>query len=186
MSNEIIKSINTKLNADGNQIISEIKNGAGIEQIIKYGLIKLIGDKKEYRVSYKTILAINDAKNSNFTGNINIPELNMKIQANQIIMLRSETEKIQIVENFTKLPTASLCLDLNLKPLNMLRSQLLREQKSYYEATAHYTERNGERQYYLEFDKIKRCLKIDYDEDGYDYITNIYEYGVEKMPLNAK
>lgn len=186
MNNEIIKSGTIKLNNEGNQIISETKNGAGVEQTIKYGLIKLMGDKKEYRVSYKTMLAINDAKNSNFTGNINIPELNMKIQSNQIVMLRSETEKNQIVENFTKLPTANLCLDLNLKPLNMLRPQLLREQKPYYEATVHYTECNGERQYYLGFDKIKRCLKIDYDEDGYDFITNIYEYGVEKMPSNAK
>lgn len=186
MNNEIIKSTNTKLNADGNQIIFETKNGAGIEQTIKYGLIKLMGDKKEYRVSYKTILAINDAKNSNFTGNINIPELNMKVQANQIVMLRSEIEKNQIVENFAKLPTASLCLDLDLKPLNMLRPQLLREKRPYYEATAHYVECNGERQYYLIFDKIKRCLKIDYDDDGYDYITNIYEYGIEKMPSDAK
>ena len=185
MNNEIIKANEIKLNSDGNQIISEKSSGAGKEQVVKYGLIKLIGEKQEHKVSFKTLLAISKAKDEELK-TIMIRELNMVVDLNQIIMLRSDTEKVSVVEDFTKLPTANLCLDLNLKPLNMLRSQLLREQKPYYEATVHYTEYNGERQYYLTFDKIKRCLKIDYDEDGYDFITKIYEYGVEKTLSNAK
>lgn len=186
MNNKITKSTDLRLNDEGNQILDEEINGGGKIQTIKYGLIKLMGEKQEHRVSYKTMLAINEAKNANFTGNINIPELNMAVQASQIVMLRSDIEHKTVIENFTKLPTANLCLDLNLRPLNMTRPQLLREQKPYYEATVHYLERNGERQYYLEFDKIKKCIKIDYDAEKYDYVANIYEYGIEKTYSNAK
>lgn len=185
MNNEIIKANQIKLNSDGNQIISEKSSGAGKEQVVKYGLIKLIGEKQEHKVSFKTLLAISKAKDEDLK-TVMIQELNMVVDLNQIIMLRSDTEKVSIVEDFTKLPTTSLCLDLDLKPLNMLRSQLLREKRPYYEATVHYVERNGERQYYLTFDKIKKCLKIDYDEDGYDFITKIYEYGIEKVLSDAK
>ena len=180
MDNKIIKRTDLKLNAEGNQILDEEINGGGKLQTIKYGCIKLMGEKQERRVSYKTILAINEAKNANFTGNINIPELNMAVQASQIVMLRSDIEHKSVIENFTKLPTANLCLDLDFKPLDATRPQLLREQKPYYEATVHYTVQNGERQYYLEFDKIKKCLLIDYDSEKYDYISRVYEYGIEK------
>ena len=186
MDNKITKNNNLKFNDEGNQVLNEEINGGGKVQTIKYGCIKLMGEKQEYRVSYKTILAINEAKNANFTGNINIPELNMAVQASQIVMLRSDIEHKSIIENFTKLPTVNLCLDLNLTPLKMTRPQLLREQKPYYEATVHYTERNGERQYYLEFDKIKKCIKIDYDAENYNYVASIYEYGIEKTYSNAK
>lgn len=174
-----------KFNKDGDQIISSEKTGAGETQTVKYGLIKLMGDKKEYRVSFKTLVTIENARQANFKGTIKIPELHLSVLASQIVMLRSETEKQQVVENFTKLPTESLCLDFNLKPLKAPRVKLMRDRIPHYEALVHFTERDGERQYYLEFDKIKRCMCIEF-EDVYSFITSIYEYGVENTPSNAK
>lgn len=180
MNNEIAKTETTKLNADGNQIVSEMITGGGTEQIVKYGLIKLMNEKQERRVSLKTIVDIEKAQKANFTGKITIPELSMSVYISQIVMMRSETERVSITENFTKLPTTSLVLDLDLKPLNKIRPQLMRDGQPYYEACVHYVEQNGERQYYLDFNKIKRALKVEVDEDGYDFISAVYEYGVQK------
>ena len=148
--------------------------------VVKYGLIKLIGEKTEYRVSYKTLLDIVKAKEANFNGQVDIPEINMRVQISQIIMMKSELETIRIENDITNLPTASVCLDLDFKISPHIRGWFLRNQVPYYQATVHYKENNGIREYYLEFNKIKRLLKIDFDEDGYDYISEIYKYGIEK------
>lgn len=180
MNNEIIKTGNIKLNSDGNQVISEVQDGGGKTQIIKYGLIRLMNEKTERRVSLKTIVDIEKAQKTNFTGKITITELNMSIYISQIVMMRSETEKIRIDGNIKNLPTANVCLNLDLKPTNKIRPQFIRDLESYYEATVHYASKDGQKEYYLEFDKIKRLLKIDFDADGYDYISKVYEYGIEK------
>lgn len=178
--NEEITTTAVNINNEGNQIIAETTDGAGKTQTIKYGLIRLMGEKQARRVSYKTIVDINNAKNAKFAGQINIPEINMSIQIGQIVMMRSETETIRINENITKLPTANICLDLDFIISPHIRPWFIGNRTPYYEANAHYVERDGERQYYLEFDKIKRLLKINFDSDGYDYIAEIYEYGVRK------
>lgn len=178
MSNAIVKNT-VELNKDGDQIIDEQQDGGGKTQTIKYGLIRLMGEKSERRVSFKTLLAIQKAKDDG-VDSVMIRELNMTVKVSQIVMMRSETEKVRIGANVTNLPTANMCLDSDLNMTTKLRPQFVRECEPYYEATVHYTEQNGERQYYLEFDKIKRLLKIDFDEDGYDYVSKIYEYGIKK------
>jgi hypothetical protein len=178
MNNEITKTT-LRLNDNGDQVVDEQQDGGGKTQTIKYGLIRLMGEKQERRVSFKTLLAITKAKEDGIDS-IMIRELNMTVKVSQIVMMRSETEKVRVGTNVTNLPTANVCLDLDIRLTNKLRPQFIRECEPYYEATVHYTEKNGERQYYLEFDKIKRLLKIDFDKDGYDYVSKIYEYGVEK------
>lgn len=179
MNNNLQKT-NIKFNSDGNQIINENVDGGGKTQTIKYGLIRLISDKKEHRVSYKTLLDINKAKESEFDGQINIPEINMSVQVSQIVMMRSETENIRIEDNITNLPTAYINLDDDFNIINKPRSYFTKNKIDYYDAIVHYTERDGERQYYLEMDKIKRLLRIEFDKDGYDRITEIYHYGVKQ------
>ena len=178
MNNEITKTT-LRLNDNGDQVVDEQQDGGGKTQTIKYGLIRLMGEKQERRVTFKTLLAITKAKEDG-VDSIMIRELNMTVKVSQIVMMRSETEKVRVGANVTNLPTANMCLDLDLQLTTKLRPQFIRECEPYYEATVHYTEKNGERQYYLEFDKIKRLLKIDFDKDGYDYVSKIYEYGVEK------
>lgn len=178
MNNEITKTT-LRLNDNGDQVVDEQQDGGGKTQTIKYGLIRLMGEKQERRVTFKTLLAITKAKEDGIDS-IMIRELNMTVKVSQIVMMRSETEKVRVGTNVTNLPTANMCLDLDLQLTTKLRPQFIRECEPYYEATVHYTEKNGERQYYLEFDKIKRLLKIDFDKDGYDYVSKIYEYGVEK------
>ena len=181
MTSEIIES-NIRLNSDGNQIINEIEDGAGKTQTIKYGMIKLIGDKKELRVSYKTFLDIDKAQKANFTGKINIPELNMSVFANQIVMMRSETETIRKDFDIINLPTTNVSLTLDFEITNHTRIYFMRNKIPHFEATVHYVERDGQRQYYLDVDKIKKLVKINIDEEGYDYVTAVYHYGV-KQPL---
>lgn len=178
MNNNLQKT-NIKFNSDGNQIINENVDGGGKTQTIKYGLIKLIGDKIERRVSYKTLLGINEAKNSDFDGQINIPEINMSVQVSQIVMMRSETEDIRIDDNFTNLPTISVNLDSDFNIINKPRNYFLKYKIPYYSTTVHYRENNGSMEYCLEFDKIKKLLKVEFDSEGNDYISEIYNYGVK-------
>jgi len=180
MENKIVKTEPVIFDKEGNQILEEKIDGGGKTQVIKYGLIKLIGEKQEHKVSYKTLLDINNAKNSNFTGQINIPEINMSVQINQIVMLRSGIENIRVDDDITNLPTTNICLDSNMQVSEHIRPYFIRNKIPYYEATVHYVERNGEKQYYLELDKIKRLLKVDFDKDGYDYISKIYHYGIKQ------
>lgn len=180
MTNELSKNNNIALDSDGNAIISEQEDGGGKTRTIKYGLIKLIGEKQERRVSMKTIIDINNAKEHNFTGQINIPELNMSVSVSQIVMMRSEIETVRTVANISNLPTANLILTEQFQISGNLRSYFVRNKIPYYEAVVHYVERDGARQYYLDSDKIKRLVKVDFDDDGYDYVSAIYHYGVRQ------
>lgn len=178
MNNDIAKT-DVIFNESGDQVLEERQDGSGKVQTIKYGLIKLVGEKQERRVSFRTLLLLYNAKDDE-AETILIRELNMTVRANQIAMMRSETEKVRTDNAITNLPTNNIILGLDFKISPKIRPQLLREQTPYYEAVAHYVEREGKREYYLQFDKIKRLLKVEFDENGYDYISEIYEYGVKK------
>lgn len=64
--------------------------------------------------------------------------------------------------------------------VNKTKSYFNSNKLPHYIASVHYVERDGERQYYLEFDKIKRLVKVEYDYDGYDFVPAIYHYGVKQ------
>lgn len=167
------------LNANGDQIIEEKIDGAGKTQTIKYGLIKLMGDKSEYRVSYKTLLDINKAKNSNFTGQINIPEINMSVQASQIVMLKSEVEDVRIENNIANLPTETVFLDENFNRLISPKPVIEKKHAMYYIATCHYVVVNGEKQYYVAPNQIQYLVTMvrDEDPDYPHYIKKVTRYG---------
>lgn len=178
MTNQL-QANNIRFNEQGNQILEEKIDGGGKTQTIKYGLIKLVGEKEERRVSFKTLLAIMKAREDD-TDSVMIRELNMAVKTTQIMMMRSETETVRTVANITNLPTTNLILTEQFHISGNLRSYFVRNRIPYYEAVVHYSFRDGERQYYLDLDKIKRLVKVDFDDDGYDYITAIYHYGVKQ------
>ena len=168
-----------KLNEKGDQIIESIRNGGGELQTIKYGLLRLIGDKTNYRVSFKTLCEIEKVRKSNFTGNIVIPELNMSVSANQIVMLKSETEQVKVCEDFTKRPTDTIILDKGMNISNKTENYFIQNGMSYYIAVAHYIENNGVREYMTEKSKIKRLTRVDVEE-GYKIVVSVEEYGIMK------
>ena len=172
MSKELIV-----FNEEGNQVISSEKSGGSEIQTVKYGIIKLIGDKTEYKVSFKTLLEIEKYKTSGFTGSIKIKELHMSVAANQIVMAKSEVGKRIITENFTKLPTTNVLLDENLQLSDKPRSYFKKNQYKHYYATVHYRENNGEKQLLLEKDKIKHLIEIVYEND-YEIIASVHNYGL--------
>lgn len=178
MTNQL-QANSIKFNEQGNQIVDEKIDGGGKTQTIKYGLIKLASEREERRVSFKTLLAIIKAREDG-TESVMIRELNMAVKTTQIMMMRSETETIRTVGNISNLPTANLILTEQFQISGNLRSYFVRNKISYYEAVVHYVKRDGARQYYLDMDKIKRLVKVDFDDDGYDYVSAIYHYGVKQ------
>ena len=168
-----------RFNSENNQIIEEVEDGSGKMQTIKFGWIKLLGEKTERRVSFKTLLQITEMREHGFAGSINISELNMSVNANQIVMMRSDIEKKKITETFINLATATVCLEkvgdkfvIASQPSVYYRTN----QKRHYEATVHYFMKDGEYNYLLDFDKIKSLTEIDYDE-GYEIIVHCWSYG---------
>lgn len=171
---------NVKFNQDGNQIIATEQSGSGEIQTIKYGIIKLMGDKKDYRVSFKTLVAIERARESGFSGSIKIPELGMSVMANQIVMAKSETEQVKFTESFTNLPTINIVLDENCQLTDKDRNYFVNKQLPHYEAVVHYWTHSGEVAYELASEKIKRLVKTDF-RDGYEVVVGVWEYGVQKI-----
>ena len=128
------------------------------------------------------MLAIEEARQKQFNGTIQIAELNMSVSATQIVMARSETENVRKFQNYTNLPTANIVLDEFFNISNHTRVWFIQEQKPFYEAVVHYTVKDGEKEYLLDKDKIKSLVEMGV-EDGYFFIKKIYEYGELKSVL---
>ena len=187
--NNKLEEVSIKFNSKGDQILNEESNGKGKIQTIKYGLIKLMGEKIEHRVSYKTLLEIIKTQKSGFNGRINIPEINMSVQASQIVMMRSEIEDIKYENDFTKLPTETLTLDENYNILNDSKIKIEKDYDTYLIANCHYLIENNEKQYYLEPNQIKDLLVMVKDNDveyphkvkkAFRYGRDIYEIKKEQ------
>ena len=170
------------LNEDGNQILEDKTDGGGRTLTVKYGLIKLMGEKQERRVSFKTLVDIEMAQKAEFTGKINIPELNMSVYVSQIVMLRSETEKVRVDDDITKLPTTNVCFDADFNLSSHIPGWFWRNAQDYYFATVHYrTGADGKSEYILDIDKMPRLMKILCPEPWVHDVVSIYEYGVKKV-----
>lgn len=83
-------------------------------------------------------------------------------------------------QRFMKLPVATVFMDLEFNLVNMTKPYFDGNKIPHYIASVHYVERDGERQYFLESDKIKRLVKVEYDYEGYDLVSAIYHYGVKQ------
>ena len=165
-----------RFNKKGDQIVESKQTGDGEVQTIKFGLIKLVGDKDERRVSFKTLLDIEHAQREKFHGTIAIPELNMTTPADRVVMLRSETEQVRKVEGYTNLPTESKILTENMEFSPKIRLWHMRNEVPFYQAKIHYREGDKGREYIMDAEKIPELIKVEF-RDGYSVITQIIKYG---------
>ncbi len=165
-----------RFNKRGDQIVETKQTGDGVVQTIKFGMIKLIGDKEERRVSFKTLLDIERAQREKFHGTIAIPELNMTTPADRVVMLRSETEQVRKVESFTNLPTALVILTEGLTISPKIRLWHTNNLVPFYQAKLHYREGEEGREYIMDIEKIPELIKIEF-RDGCPVITQIIKYG---------
>lgn len=181
MTNEIIEQ---KYNNSGDLIVAEEKDGGRTMQEVKFGLIKLMGDKKEYRVSFKTLCDIEKSRQQGFEGNVIIKELGMSVKMSQIVMLKSEVEDVVIKDGFTNLPYESLILE-RFENGEFIRSNKSRrkhqeEGTTFWQCLVHYKLEGEEKKYLMEFEQLKLAARVR-NNDGYTVCDKIYEYGVEKM-----
>ncbi len=165
-----------RFNKKGDQIVESKQTGDGEVQIIKFGLIKLVGDKDERRVSFKTLLDIERAQREKFHGTIAIPELNMTTPADRVVMLRSETEQVRKTEGYTHLPTESKILSEDMEFSPKIRMWHCTNCVPFYQAKIHYREGEDGREYIMDFKKIPELIKVEF-RDGCPVITQIIKYG---------
>ena len=83
MQGELIEG-KGRLTPEGDLIVDSKENGGTTITTVKYGVIKLMGDKTEYRVSYKTLTDIVN-RPPKFEGDVIIPELHLKTPIKNIV-----------------------------------------------------------------------------------------------------
>ena len=174
--------LKNKLDNEGNFVVSREENGGSIVEVVRYGVIKLIGDKTEYRVSYKTLLGITN-KPEKFNGNVVIPELHLKVPISSIVFQQVREEKRVTVKGFTKLPFENfICEPTNVgeefKPLEIKENEAKKTMEKYWLICAHYIEKDGVRRFDYNFNHVKEALLIRV-EDGCPIVSRFFSYGDE-------
>ena len=163
---------------DKYKVKEEIDLNDRIIQKMKYGVIRIVGENYTREVTWDTY---NYLKNlpPDFTGTIEIQELNLTVHANQIVKIEGkESEKVKY-KDFTKLPVEELRLDENFNILSGSRMKIEKEHDKYYRATCHYAIVNNEKQYYLEPNQIQYLLTMvrETDPDYPHRVQNASRYG---------
>lgn len=176
----------TKVNDNGDleTIIQELP-----EKTIKktkYGVIRLMGEKQERRVSYQTYHKLKTLP-SDFTGKVSLNELNIVTPVNQIVFMEEREEDTTEWKNFTNLPTDTITLDTDFNIITGTRAEIERKYDEYISATCHYqvVNNNGkeEKAYDLEFQQIP-CLVYLHRSKEKDYPHEVYKiikYGMEQQ-----
>lgn len=142
----------------------------------KYGILRLMGDKNQYEINWDTYQKLKQLP-TNFTGLIEIKELDMTVPLNQITMLttgeRSETQ----FKAFTSLPSERIELDIDFNTIHALKREIEGKYSVYYSALCHYDEIDGKRQYLLDKDRIKELVLMKKD-DYYGFcVAEVWKYG---------
>lgn len=176
-----------KLNSDGDLITNFKENGGTTSTTIKYGVIKLMGDKTEYRVSYKTLTDIANLP-AKFEGDVVIPELHLKVPKKNIVFQQFRDEELVTAKDFTNLPYKTVICEATevgekLKPTSLSEFEVSRSNSKYWLATLHYvTSSEGEYLYDCDFSHAKEALlMVPCGEEKYPSVINrIFRYGVEQ------
>lgn len=147
----------------------------------KYANIRIIGEKDERQISWKTYQYIKNLPEG-FTGSIEIKELGLTIPVKQIVKMEEKEGVVIEHKHYTTLPTDTIFLDTDFNILNDTRINIERKYEKYYIATCHYINVDGEKQYYVQRDQIKDLvlLEKDTDQDYPHYVAERYHYGIEK------
>lgn len=188
MQGEIVQGGN-KLTPEGDLVVESRESGGTVTTKVKYGVIKLMGDKTEYRVSYKTLMDIVN-RPAKFEGDVIIPELHLKTPIKNIVFQQFRDEELQTAKDFTNLPTKRVVCEVSnpgerLKPTLISESEANKSRAKYWLATLHYsTGINGENLYYCDFSQAKELLlMVPYmEEENYPpSIGRIFRYGEEQF-----
>lgn len=143
----------------------------------RFGVIKLMSDKKQYEVSWETYQKLKSLP-SDFNGMIEIKELGMTMPLNQIVLMTSAERSETQFKHFVSLPTARLELDSDFNIIHGLKRQIEAKYNTYYTAVCHYTEKDGEREYILDRDCIKELTLLKKSYDGYEFcVAGLWRYG---------
>lgn len=181
MDKELIQQ--GKLDNSGNLIISSRENAGGVIRKIQYGIIKIMGDSKEYRVSYRTLFDIAN-KPPQFKGNIIIPELRLKIPLSSIVFQQFREEKQFISSEYSELPTVELICERigdEFKISNKTEAYYKKSGVKYWLVVAHILDRQTPD---LKFNNVKQALLMQSKEENYpSTILEIYRYGKKQENL---
>ena len=152
-----------------------------ITKAVKYGQIRLAGEKEKRRISWETYHKISTMP-ANYNRPVEIPELRMSVMLNQIVFQEECQEEISQTTHLTDLPTDIVFLSWNLEflPKEILRARLDKMGKPYVIATLHYDIVNGEKAYYIKPEQIKRAMYMKPQLDGYPHaVCKVTSYGRE-------
>ena len=170
-----------KLDQRGDLVIDERETEEAVYKTVKYGVIKLIGDPNEHRVSYQSIKMLAD-KPPLFGGDVIIPELHLKIPINRVVFQQIREEEQKIIKNFAKLPTDVILLDFEEDVI--VSREDLRGRERWREATAHYQQGAEGKEFYIAKHQLKRCLFIRKEKGENEFyppaIYRIEKYGIEQ------
>lgn len=170
-----------KLDQKGDLVIDERETEEAVYKTVKYGVIKLIGDPNEHRISYQSIKMLAD-KPPLFNGDVIIPELHLKIPINRVIFQQIREEEQKVVKNFAKLPTSIVLLDLEKDEI--IGREDLKTRKKWREAIAHYQQGTDGKEFYIAKHQLKRCLYLRREEGESEFyaptVYRIEKYGIEQ------
>lgn len=178
MENTLTKKNN--LNTDGNLITQTNENFGEVINTIQYGVIKLMGDNTEYKVSYKTLYDIAN-KPPQFKGNVVIPELHLKVPLSSIVFQQFREAREIIAKEYAKLPTTDLVCKRtkvgdDFEISNSSLKKLHENMEEYWQITAHILKETNNPD--LKFNHAKRALLMKSPEPNYPAsVLEIYKYG---------
>ena len=164
-------------NNDAEVIISQ--EADKVVKKVKFGLIRIAGEKEKRRILYKTYQKIS-AMPRGTNSLVQIPELRLAVNLNQIVLQEESDETVVVGTNFANLPTEIVMLDWDLRIIpNMTRYQLEKSRLPYVIATCHYATENGQKLYYTALEQIKDAvfMRPDEDEDYPSVVAKTYRYG---------
>lgn len=182
-----------KVNANGDIVLDTRENGGSITETVRFGIIKLMGDKHEYRVKGTTLANLYKLEKNHFKGSVAIKELEMNVPMHQIVLMRWEEEELRTAKDFTKAPTEWVVF-LDGEPHTQLRFspdplwKIERTEATFWYGRCHFTVSDaGEKSYWTQFSQVKELLHLVADPEWPNgvrpYIDDIYRYGVRQKPF---
>ena len=172
------------LSNDRETVIGE--TSALITKKVEFGEIRIAGEKDKRRISFKTLSALNSQiKLGNYDKIVIISELGIRVRLRDIVFQEVKYEIVEEWKDFAKLPTESVILDSNLKPVNKTLMKMEKARIKYAIAKAHYRVVNGAdgkqiKSYILDMEKIPEIVFINFDRKdtkSSGMVVKILRYG---------
>lgn len=145
----------------------------------RFGIIRLMGDKKQYEINWDTYQKLKNLP-TGFSGLIEIKELDMTMPLSQITLLTSGERSETQYKGFVSLPTERVELDTDFNIIHGLKREIEGKYSVYYSALCHYNEENGKKQYLLDKNQIKELMLMKKDDYGF-CVSGMWRYGQQVL-----